>query len=154
MGPFQGFGPKWDQVPNLEHHYKHCSCCLVFFLFRDQTFRNRDRDFFPRPIFFETESETFFPKPNFPKPKPKPSKIWQKFRNREVSKPKCQSLVSSQVFHISDVILPGSGHGVQRLLSIDRTRGGHTRLSCAGDSKPTCRVVPTHPPTPTLEVDV
>ena len=53
----------------------------------------RNRDFFLRPNFFETETETFFPKPNFPKPKPKPSKIWQKFRNREVSKPKCQSLV-------------------------------------------------------------
>ena len=26
---------------------------------------------FPRPNFFETESETFFPKPNFPKPKPR-----------------------------------------------------------------------------------
>ena len=35
-----------------------------------------------------------FPRPNFPKLKPKPSKIWQKFRNREVSKPKCQSLVA------------------------------------------------------------
>jgi len=56
-------------------------------------FRNRNRDFFPRPNFFETETDTFFPKQNFPKPKPKPSKIWQKFRNREVSKPKCQSLV-------------------------------------------------------------
>ena len=29
-----------------------------FFLFRDQIFRNRDRDFFPRPNFFETETET------------------------------------------------------------------------------------------------
>ena len=62
-----------------------------FFIFRDQIFRNRD--FFPRPIFFETETETFFPKPNFLIPKPKPSKNWQKFRNREVSKPKCQSLL-------------------------------------------------------------
>ena len=61
--------------------------------FRDQIFRNRDRDFFRDQIFLETETETLFPKPNFPKPKPKPSKIWQKFRNREVSKPKCQSLV-------------------------------------------------------------
>ena len=25
----------------------------------------------PRPFFFETETETFFPKPNFPKPKPR-----------------------------------------------------------------------------------
>ena len=46
---------------------------LILF-FRDQIFRYRNRDFFP-------------------KPKPKPSNIWQKFRNREVSKPKCQSLL-------------------------------------------------------------
>ena len=64
-----------------------------FFIFRDQIFRNRDRDFLTRPNFFETETETFFTKPNFLKPKPKPSKIWKKFRNREVSKPKCQSLL-------------------------------------------------------------
>ena len=43
----------------------------------------------------ETDTETFFPIPNFPKPKPIPSKNWQKFRNREVSKPKCQSLIST-----------------------------------------------------------
>ena len=43
-------------------------------------------------ILTETDTETFFPIPNFPKPKPIPSKNWQKFRNREVSKPKCQSL--------------------------------------------------------------
>ena len=47
---------------------------------------------FPRPNFSETKTETFFPRPNFPKPKLKPSKNWQKFQNREVSKPKCQSL--------------------------------------------------------------
>ena len=59
--------------------------------FRDQLFRNRNRDFFPIP--------------NFPKPKPRlfvqnqilrnPLKNWQKSRNREVSKPKCQSLVQA-----------------------------------------------------------
>ena len=38
-----------------------------------------------------TETETFFTIPNFPTPKP--SKIWLKFRSREVSKPKFQSLV-------------------------------------------------------------
>ena len=37
--------------------------------FRNQIFRNRNRDFFPRPNSFETETETFFPKPNFPKPR-------------------------------------------------------------------------------------
>ena len=34
----------------------------------------------------------YFPRPNSLKSKPKPSKNWQKSRNREVSKPKCQSL--------------------------------------------------------------
>ena len=75
--------------------------------FRDQISQNRNQDFFPRPNFSETKNKTFFPRPNFSKPKPrlffpkpnfpkpKPSKIWQKFRNREVSKPKCQSLVLS-----------------------------------------------------------
>merc|ERR1711928_209629 len=33
--------------------------------FRYQIFRNQNRDFFPRPNFFETETETFLPKPNF-----------------------------------------------------------------------------------------
>ena len=54
----------------------------------------RNRDFFSETKFSETETETFFLKPNFPIPKPKPSKNWQKYRNREVSKPKCQSLVN------------------------------------------------------------
>ena len=46
--------------------------------------------FFSETKFFRNQNRDFFLKPNFPKPKP--SKIWQKFRNREVSKPKCQSL--------------------------------------------------------------
>ena len=58
--------------------------------FIDQIFWNRNRYFFFMTKFLETE--TFFPRPNFPKPKP--SKNWQKFRNREVSKPKCQSLLA------------------------------------------------------------
>ena len=93
------------------------SCYLDFFFsetkfsetetetfFRDQFFsKPKPRLFFPKPNlqkpklrlfsktkFFRNRTETFFPKPNFPKPKP--SKIGQKFRNREVSKPKCQSL--------------------------------------------------------------
>ena len=63
-----------------------------------QIFRNRNWDFFPRPNFFETETdtflprpnfsetETFFPRPNFSKPKPKPSKIWQKSRDRDLNR--------------------------------------------------------------------
>ena len=101
---------------------------IWIFSFPRQIFRNRNRDFFPRPNFSETKTfffrnqifqnriktffqdqifpnrnQYFFLRPNFPKPrlffqrpnfpKPKPSKNWQKFRNREVSKPKCQSLV-------------------------------------------------------------
>ena len=54
--------------------------------------RNRYRDLFSDTKFSETDTETFFPIPNFPKPKPIPSKNWQESRNREVSKPKCQSL--------------------------------------------------------------
>ena len=49
-----------------------------FFLFRDQIFRNRDRDFFPKPNFpkpkpslffrnqiFQNRNRDFFPRPNF-----------------------------------------------------------------------------------------
>ena len=64
--------------------------------------RNRYRDFFSDTKFSETDTETFFPIPNFPKPKPIPSKNWQKFRNREVSKPKCQSLVKRWALTSSD----------------------------------------------------
>ena len=107
-GTISGLSPKFGTS------FKALFLLFGFFIFRDQIFRNRDRDFLPRPNFFETETETFFrnqifrnrdrdffPRPNFletetetffPKPKPKPSKIGQKFRNREVSKPKCQSL--------------------------------------------------------------
>merc|ERR1712130_447098 len=66
---------------------------------------------FPKPILFsipkisETDTDTFFDTKifrnryryfyryqNFPKPIPIPLKKIKKFRNREVSKPKCQSL--------------------------------------------------------------
>ena len=33
--------------------------------FRDQNFRDRDRDFFSRPNIFETDTETFFRDQNF-----------------------------------------------------------------------------------------
>ena len=56
------------------------------YFFRDQIFQNRNWDFFPRPNFSETETETFFPRPNCPKPKPKPSKIWQKSRDRDLNR--------------------------------------------------------------------
>ena len=71
MGPFQGFGPNWDQVPNLGHHYEHCSCYLDFFFSETKFseteietfsetkfFRNRNRDFFSETKFSETETET------------------------------------------------------------------------------------------------
>ena len=57
MGPFQGFGSNWDQVPNLGHHYEHCSCYLDFF--------------FSETKFSETETETFFRYQIFLKPKPR-----------------------------------------------------------------------------------
>ena len=78
---------------------------------RYQIFQNRPRDFFLRPNFSETDtflprpnlpkpkprlfSETkffqnrnrdFFTKPNFSKLKPKPSKIWQKSRDRDLNR--------------------------------------------------------------------
>ena len=68
MGPFQGFGPNWDQVPNLGHHYEHCSCYLDFL--------------FPETKFSETETETFFRDQIFSKPKPRLFFRNQIFRNR------------------------------------------------------------------------
>ena len=86
--------------------------------FDTEIFRNRYRYFFryqffskPIPIlfsipnFFETDTDTFFDTKffrnqyryffryqNFSKPIPIPSKKMDKFRNREVSKPKCHTL--------------------------------------------------------------
>ena len=104
----------WSQLgpsPKFGTSLRALFLLFGFFLFRDQIFRNRDRDFFPRPNFFETETETFFPKPNFPKPKP--SKIWQKFRNREVSKPKCQSLLSIRKYHRKCVRMSAHAHALK-----------------------------------------
>ena len=47
-----------------------------------QIFRNRYRDFFPRPNFSETEADTFFPKPKILKPKPRLLFRYQIFWNR------------------------------------------------------------------------
>ena len=40
---------------------------------------------FSQTKFSETKTETFFPRPNCPEPKPKPSKIWQKSRDRDLN---------------------------------------------------------------------
>merc|ERR1712004_889064 len=71
-GTISGLSPKFGTS------FKALFLLFGFFIFRDQTFR--DRDFFPRPNFFETE--TFFPKPNFPKPKPRLFSETKFFRNR------------------------------------------------------------------------
>ena len=68
MGPFQGFGPNWDQVQNLGPQYEHCSCYLDSFIsetkfsktetetfFRDQILRNRN----PQKIGKSLETEKF-----------------------------------------------------------------------------------------------
>ena len=73
----------WSQLgPSPKFGTSLRALFLLFgiFLFRDQIFQNRD--FFPRPNLFETETETFFPKPNFPKPKPRLFLLNQIFRNR------------------------------------------------------------------------
>ena len=68
MGPFQGFGPNWNQVPNLGHHYEHCSCYLNFFFsetkfsktetfFRDQILQNQNRN--PQQIDKSLETKNF-----------------------------------------------------------------------------------------------
>ena len=113
--------------------------------FRDQIFRNRD--FFPtpnipkpRPNFFETETETFLPKQNFAKPKP--SKKWQKFRNREVSKPKSQSLLCSDLI---DQLLSATILCKKRVMSRRRADsvcgGARPTLSPPGEGVSTFRPV-------------
>ena len=79
LWPF--FGPKLPQCHRTitEWRYKNFN-------------RNQYRDLFSNTKFSETETETFFLRPNSLKPNPKPSKNRQKSRNREVPKPKCQSL--------------------------------------------------------------
>ena len=111
---FGGILGLWSQEPSPKFgtSFVICNLDFVFFktkfsetetFFQDQIFPKRSlfpKPNFPKPKprlfsetkFFETKTETFFPRPNFPKPKLKPSKNWQKFWNREVSKPKCQSL--------------------------------------------------------------
>ena len=68
--------------------------------FRDQIFpKLKPRLFFPRPNFpkpklrifsetkfFQNRNRDFFTKPNFSKLKPKPSKIWQKSRDRDLNR--------------------------------------------------------------------
>ena len=66
---------------------KICSKPILFF--RNQIFRNRNRDFF-RYHVFRNWNRDFFPKPNFPKPKPKPQRFGksfetEKFWNRNVN---------------------------------------------------------------------
>ena len=62
-----GFGLGWmGWVGNL---WKHRFCSTVW---RDQNFdRYRDRDFLSETNFSDTNTETFFPRPNFPRPIPR-----------------------------------------------------------------------------------
>ena len=84
-----------------EVKYTYCDAGADATEWRYQNFdRNRYLDFFSDTKFSETDTETLFPIPNFPKPKLIPSKNWQKFRNREVSKPKCQSLADADGIYI------------------------------------------------------
>ena len=75
------------------------------YFFRYQIFSKPIPILFSIPIFFETDTDTFFDTKffrnqyryffryqNFSKPIPIPSKKMEKFRNREVSKPKCHTL--------------------------------------------------------------
>ena len=115
----EGISGLWSQEPSPKFGTSLRALLFVIWIFsfsrpnfpkpkprlfsKTKFFRNRDffqkpnflkpkPRLFPRPNFSETKTETFFPRPNFPKPKLKPSKNWQKFQNREVLKPKCQSL--------------------------------------------------------------
>ena len=80
-GTISGLSPKFGTS------FKALFLLFGFFIFRDQIFRNRDRDFFPRPDF--TESQTFFPKPKFPKPK-----LRFFFRDQVFLKPKTRLSIS------------------------------------------------------------
>ena len=93
-----------------------CFFLVIWFFFSETMFSETKTDTFfqtkfSETKFSETEAETFFPRPNSPKLKqrlyfrdrifwnrnrdffPKPSKNWQKARNRKVLKPKYQSLL-------------------------------------------------------------
>merc|ERR1719470_288169 len=68
--------------------FSHCISHLMYVLYwntrfnKYQIFRNRYRDFFSDTKFSETDTETSFPIPNFPKPKPRLFFRYQIFRNR------------------------------------------------------------------------
>ena len=81
-GTISGLWPQLGPSPKFETSFKTLFLLSGFFIFRDQIFRNRDRDFFPRPNFFETETETFFRDQIFSKPKPRLFFRNQIFRNR------------------------------------------------------------------------
>ena len=78
----------WDHFRAFGTSLQTLFLLFGFFSFRDQIFRNRDRDFFPRPNFFETETETFFRNQIFRNRNPQrfgKSFETKKFRNRNVN---------------------------------------------------------------------
>ena len=73
----------WSQLrpsPKFGTSLRALFLLFGFFLFQDQIFRNRN--FFPRPKFSDTETETFFRDQFFSKPKPRLFFQNQIFRNR------------------------------------------------------------------------
>ena len=83
----------WSQLgpsPKFGTSLRALFLLFGFFLFRDQIFRNRD--FFPRPNFFETETETFFRNQIFRNRHRNPQRFGksfetEKFRNQSISAP-------------------------------------------------------------------
>ena len=63
---FQGFGPNWDQVPNL---WRALFLLFGFFLFRNHIFQNRTKTFSRDQIY--PKPRLFFRNQIFLKPKPK-----------------------------------------------------------------------------------
>ena len=103
------------------------------FFIRDQIFRDRYRDFFSETKFSDTNTETFFSRPNFPIPIPRLLKNWQKSRDREVSRPRCHTLVS--LLKRSKYV-PENGH--RRTFGQPAFPGLSSARSCHKETTATC----------------
>ena len=75
----------WSQLgpsPKFGTSFKALFLLFGFLIFRDQIFRNRNRDFFSETKFFRNRNRDFFLKTNFPKPKPRLFSETKFFPNR------------------------------------------------------------------------
>ena len=116
---FGGILGLWSQEPSPKFGTSLRALLFVICsisLFQDQIFRNRNRDFFPRPNFSETETffrnqifwnqnRDFFPRPNFSETKTETFFRDQIFRNRNWNPQKIGKSFKTEKFRNRNVNL-------------------------------------------------